>query len=131
MPHVQHLTVPELFRPPGYAHVAIASSARLVVTAGAVPLDRDGNLVGAGDFATQAAQTIENLIRQLDAAGASAKDVLKTTVYVTARDRTDLVAVWNVVQKSPLAAAASTLLGVTLLGFAGQLVEIEAVAALP
>lgn len=131
MPHVQHLTVPELFPPPGYAHIATARGTRLIATAGAVPLDRDGNLVGAGDFVAQAEQTIENLLRQLEVAGASAKDVLKTTVYVTARDRTDLVAVWDVIQKSPLAAAASTLLGVTLLGYAGQLVEIEAVAALP
>jgi enamine deaminase RidA (YjgF/YER057c/UK114 family) len=36
-----------------------------------------------------------------------------------------------VIQLSPLAAAASTLLGVALLGYAGQLVEIEAIAVLP
>jgi enamine deaminase RidA (YjgF/YER057c/UK114 family) len=42
-----------------------------------------------------------------------------------------LVAAWEVVQVSPIAAAASTLLGVAALGFTGQLVEIEAVAALP
>jgi hypothetical protein len=33
------------------------------------------------------------------------------------------------VQASPLAAAASTLLGVALLGYSDQLVEIEAIAA--
>jgi enamine deaminase RidA (YjgF/YER057c/UK114 family) len=127
-PHIQSLTAPELFPPPGYAHVAITSDARLVVTAGAVPLDRDGNLIGPGDFRAQARQTIENLLRQLAIAGASGGNVLKTTVYVTAKDRTDLVAVWDVIQGSPIAAAASTLLAVTLLGYPGQLVEIEAVA---
>ena len=70
-------------------------------------------------------------MRQLEAAGASGEDVLKTTVYVASTDRADLVACWEEVQRSSLAAAASTLLGVALLGYAGQLVEIEAIAVLP
>jgi enamine deaminase RidA (YjgF/YER057c/UK114 family) len=61
---VHRLTVPDLFPPPGYAHVAVASVARLVVTAGAVPLDREGNLVGAGDYRAQARQTLDNLMRE-------------------------------------------------------------------
>ncbi len=128
---MQRLTVPGLFPPPGYAHVAIASGAKLVVTAGAVPLDETGTLVGPGDYRAQARQTIANLLRQLAAGGARPEDVLKTTVYVVAGDGDDLVAVWEVVQASPLAAAASTLLGVALLGYSGQLVEIEAIAATP
>jgi enamine deaminase RidA (YjgF/YER057c/UK114 family) len=126
--NVRRITVPDLAPPPGYAHVAVAVSARLVLTAGAVPLDVDGSLVGAGDVRRQTRQTIANLLRQLDAADAGSEDVLKTTVYVASTDRADLVAAWEVVQESPLAAAASTLLGVALLGYAGQLVEIEAVA---
>jgi enamine deaminase RidA (YjgF/YER057c/UK114 family) len=59
------------------------------------------------------------------------EDVLKTTIYVASTDRADLVACWEEVQQSPLAAAASTLLGVALLGAAEQLVEIEAIAVLP
>ena len=129
--HVRHLTVPDLFPPPGYAHVAVATAARLVVTAGAVPLDNQGKLVGPGDLAAQARQTIANLLRQLSASGATAADVLKTTVYVVGRSEADLAAVWKVVQASEFAPAASTLLGVSLLGYPGQLVEIEAVAALP
>jgi len=79
----------------------------------------------------QTRQTIDNLMRQLAAAGATGDDVLKTTVYVASTDGADLVAAWEVVQDSPIAAASSTLLGVAVLGYAGQLVEIEAVAALP
>ena len=130
-PHLERLTVPDLFPPPGYAHVAVASGARLILTAGAVPLDSRGILVGPGDFAQQTRQTIDNLLRQLSAAGAAAGDVLKTTVYVVGKTEADLAAVWKVVQDSGLAPAASTLLGVSLLGYPGQLVEIEAVAALP
>jgi enamine deaminase RidA (YjgF/YER057c/UK114 family) len=125
---VLRLTVPGLFPPPGYAHVAIGGAARLVITAGAVPLDAEGNLVGVGDVRAQTRQTIDNLLRQLAAAGATAEDVLKTTVYVASNDRADLSAAWEVVQDSPLAAPASTLLGVTVLGYSGQLVEIEAIA---
>lgn len=131
MPHVIRYTVSDLAAPPGYAHVAIATGARLVVTAGAVPLDNAGELVGAGDVRAQAQQTLANLMRQLAAAGTSGADVLKTTVYVVATDRAELAAVWEEVQRSPLAAAASTLLGVALLGYEGQLVEIEAIAAVP
>ena len=131
MPHVQRLTVPDLAKPPGYAHVAVATGARLVLTAGAMPLDAEGNLVGAGDVRVQARQTLHNLMRQLEVAGARGEDVLKTTVYVASTDRADLGTCWEEVQRSPLAAAASTLLGVALLGDAEQLVEIEAIAVLP
>lgn len=131
MPSVQRLTVPDLAAPPGYAHVIVAPETRLVITAGAVPLDDEGRLVGAGDVRAQARQTLHNLMRQLAVAGASGEDVLKTTVYVASTNRADLVACWDEVQLSPLAAAASTLLGVALLGYTEQLVEIEAIAVLP
>ena len=131
MPHIQRQTVPELAKPPGYAHVAVATGARLILTAGAVPLDAEGDLVGAGDVRAQTRQVIDNLMAQLAAAGASGDDVLKTTVYVASPDRADLIAAWEEIQVSPIAAAASTLLGVALLGYTDQLVEIEAIAALP
>jgi len=131
MPNVEFRTVSELAAPPGYAHVAVATGARLVLTAGAVPLDADGQIVGVGDVPAQTQQTIDNLMQQLAAAGATGADVMKTTVYVASTNRDDLVAAWRVVQASPIAAAASTLLGVALLGFTDQLVEIEAIAALP
>ena len=103
------------------------------LTAGAVPLDTAGNVVGAGEVRAQARQTLDDLMRQLAAAGATGEDVLKTTVYVASTDRADLVAGWEAVQRSPIAAAASTLLGMALLGYPGQLqvVEIEAIAVLP
>lgn len=125
---VEHTNVPGLARTPGYSHAAAASGGRLVLTAGAVPLDADGNLVGIGDRVAQARQVLGNLRAALGAVGAGPEDVLKTTVYVVAGDREDLADVWGVVQESPFAAAASTLLGVSLLGYEGQLVEVEAVA---
>lgn len=127
--HIERKTAPNLAPPPGYAHVAIASGHRLVLTAGGVPLDAQGNLVGEGDVAAQTRQVIANLVEQLRLAGATPEDVLKTTVYVVATENPDLVTAWQEVQASPLAPAASTLLGVACLGYTGQLVEIEAIAA--
>ena len=125
---IEHFNAPGLSDPPGYSHAVVASGGRLVVTAGAVPLDADGNLVGRGDYVVQTRQVLGNLALALQVAGARGQDVLKTTVYVVSEDREELSVVWRVVHESEVAAAASTLLGVSLLGYEGQLVEVEAIA---
>jgi enamine deaminase RidA (YjgF/YER057c/UK114 family) len=125
---IERINAPGLSDPPGYSHAVVASGERLVVTAGAVPLDADGNLVGHGDYVAQTRQVVDNLELALRAAGARGEDVLKTTVYVVTGDSADLAAVWRVIQESGMAAAASTLLGISLLGYEGQLVEVEAIA---
>jgi enamine deaminase RidA (YjgF/YER057c/UK114 family) len=125
---VEHFNAPGLSEPPGYSHAVVASEGRLIMTAGAVPLDAEGDLVGHGDYVAQTRQVLGNLGLALRAAGASGEDVLKTTVYVVTEDRQDLSSVWRIVRVSEVAAAASTLLGVSLLGYQGQLVEVEAIA---
>jgi len=116
-----------------YAYAAAPHGRSLYVfTAGACPLDRSGAMVALDDLAAQSAQVMENLGAALRAAGAELGDVVKTTVYVASAAREDLVTVWQVVRDrfgdhDP----PSTLLGVTVLGYPGQLVEVEAVAALP
>ena len=99
-------------------------------TAGACPLDASGATVAPGDVAGQAEQVMANLRTALRAAGADLGDVLKTTVYVATGEREDLVAVWDVVRRHfGDHDAPSTLLGVSVLGYPDQLVEVEAVAA--
>jgi enamine deaminase RidA (YjgF/YER057c/UK114 family) len=127
---IERTNAPKLSQPRSYSHVVVASGSRLVTTAGAVPLDAEGNLVGAGNLHAQARQTLENLALALEAVGARGRDVIKTTVYVVAAERTDLGAVWVAVRESGIAGAASTLLGVSILAVEGQLVEIEAIAVL-
>jgi enamine deaminase RidA (YjgF/YER057c/UK114 family) len=125
---VELRNVEGLFEPPGHSHVAIAAGGRLVFTAGAVPLDAHGELVGPEDAEAQTEQVLANLLRQLEVGGATPADVVKTTAYVAGGSRDSQSHVWRVVQRSSLAAVPSTLVGVTELGYRGQLVEIEAVA---
>lgn len=125
------VTATELAATPGYAHVArIEEGESLVVTAGAVPLDPEGNLVGEGDAREQARQTLANLAAALRAVGSDLTMVVKSTVYVVGRTSNDLAEVWEEVRASELSHGphASTLLGVTVLGYPGQLVEVEAIA---
>ncbi|QAY74931.1 RidA family protein [Agromyces protaetiae] len=114
-----------------YAYAATApKDARLIFLAGACPLNPDGSTAALGDYVGQAAVCIETMQGALAAAGATIEDVISTRVLVASSDRGDLGAVWRVVADAfgdhdvP-----STLLGVTVLGYEGQLVEIEAVAA--
>lgn len=112
-----------------YAYAAAGGPAALVFTAGACPLGPDGGVVAPGDVRAQAGQCVSNLTEALRAAGSGLSQVLKTTIYVASGDRADLVAAWDVISSAfGDHDAPSTLLGVTVLGYPGQLVEIEAVA---
>ncbi|WP_405612460.1 RidA family protein [Streptomyces sp. NBC_01511] len=128
---VRRTTVPSLFPPPGYAHAAVVETdTRLAFMAGSVPLDKDGTLVGPGDFAAQTEQVLANLETALRAIGSALDRVVSTDVYVVSSDPADLSRAWDVVHASGLTTAphTSTLLGVACLGYPGQLVEITAVA---
>ncbi|MEV7967688.1 RidA family protein [Sphaerisporangium sp. NPDC088356] len=131
---VLRTTVPNLLAPPGYAHAAVVETGeRLAFMAGAVPVDADGNLVGAGDPVAQARQVLANLTTALRAVGSDLRHVVASTVYVAATEHQDLVRVWDVVRDSELSDGphTSTLLGVSFLGYSGQLVEITATAIVP
>jgi enamine deaminase RidA (YjgF/YER057c/UK114 family) len=126
-----HISVPALAPTPGYAHVSgLEPEDDLVVTAGAVPLDDQGTLVGSGDVVAQTRQVVDNLRVALEEVGSGLERVLKTTVFVVSSRSEDLARVWDVVRASRLSVGphASTLLGVSALGYPGQLVEIEALA---
>ena len=104
-----------------------AAAGGLIFTAGACPLDENGRVVAPGDRELQAARAVENLLAALAQHSAGPESLVKTTVFVVAQQRADLARVWNVV-RARLGRAPSTLLGVSILGYPGQLVEIEAIA---
>ncbi|WP_030231392.1 RidA family protein [Streptomyces sp. NRRL S-350] len=116
-----------------YAYGALVDApARSLWLAGACPLDEQGRTVAVGDYEGQTHQVMRNLMTVLEEAGAGLTDIVRTTVYVASADQADLVKAWNV-YRSYMGEhdAPSTLLGVTVLGYADQLVEVEAVAVLP
>ncbi|MFG3195771.1 RidA family protein [Streptomyces sp. NPDC048208] len=131
---IRRVTVPGLFPPPTYSHASVVEAGtRLAFLAGAVPLDERGELIGPGDPVRQAGQVIANLREQLRAVGSDLEHVLVTEVYVVSDRPSVLSSVWEVVEASGLSKGphSSTLLGVTCLGYTGQLVEITATAAVP
>jgi len=127
----------ELLRPASLADVpyayaaSVASGRKLLFLAGACPLDAGGDTVAAGDYEAQAAQCIRNLRAALREADASLHDVVSTRVLVASSRREDLVTAWDVVRDAFAPHdPPSTLLGVTVLGYDQQLVEVEAIAAI-
>ncbi|MFE2727986.1 RidA family protein [Kitasatospora sp. NPDC059327] len=115
-----------------YAYAAsVDAPVRSLWLAGACPLDGEGRTVAVGDFAGQTHQVMRNLITVLEDEGAALTDLVRTTVYVASSRQEDLVQAWEV-YRSYLGAhdVPSTLLGVTVLGYDDQLVEVEAVAVL-
>jgi enamine deaminase RidA (YjgF/YER057c/UK114 family) len=132
--HIQRLNPPELHRPPGYHHVTVVEAGRMAYLAGQCPLDADGRLVGPEDLDAQVDAVGRNALAALAAVGATPELVVRSTIYVVS-DRTEVLGqVWRRLQSSPLAPAftsAATLLGVSRLGFTGQLVELDLTASLP
>ncbi len=121
-----------LFASVPYAYAATApKDARLVFLAGACPLDVDGHTVAVGDFVGQAATCVANMKTALAAAGAGMADVIFVRVLVASAARSDLGMVWEVVHDAfGSHDVPGTLMGVTVLGWEDQLVEVEVVAAL-
>ena len=125
----EFVSPPSLFAGAPYEYAAVApKGARLVFAAGACPLNDAGEVVAPGDYEGQARAAVENLKVALEEAGSGLDRVLKTTVYVASPDRAQLVRVWRIVEDGfAPARPPSTLLGVSVLGYPEQLVEIEAV----
>jgi 2-iminobutanoate/2-iminopropanoate deaminase len=111
-----------------YSHVvSVPPGGRMVFCAGAVALDKDGNVVGKGDIVAQTRQVMENLRLALKATGATFDDVVKITNYVTdANEWRRVLPVRAEYIKQPY--PASTFVEVSALMFEDLLIEIEAVA---
>ena len=117
--------------PAPYAYAATTpATSRLVFLAGACPLNPDGTTAAPDDYVKQAGVCLSNLEQALADAGAQLTDLISTRVLVASAERKDLVAAWEVVsERLGEHDVPSTLIGVSVLGYPHQLVEIEAVAA--
>lgn len=114
-----------------YDYAALSPSGALLFTAGACPLDPDGRVVAVGNHREQARAALANLLAVLSTHGCGPEDLVRTTIYVVG-DRDDLGQVWDTIAAGLAPARPpSTLLGVAVLGYPDQLVEVDAIAAAP
>lgn len=97
--------------------------------AGQVPRDGSGNLVGEGDAAAQARQCLHNLFTLIVHHGFSRNDIRQLTIYVVGAHQNLLDAWAEVTAAFDMEVPPATLLGINLLGYANQLVEIDAMIA--
>lgn len=118
----------------GYHHVTTADPGRLVFFAGQMPVDDTGeHVVGPDDLDAQVDRTVVNTRRALAVARVRPEDVVRSVVYVVSTDPARLGRAWRRFAESaigPAFTSASTLLGVTALGYPQQLVELELTAVL-
>ena len=114
-----------------YVHgVAVDEAKRVIFSAGQVCGDKDGNIVGVGDFDAQGEQVMKNLKAVLAEGGATVSDIVKVTIYVVgqkyAQPARDLGGRhWD--KSNP---PASTLIVCAGLANPEFLIEIEAIAVI-
>jgi 2-iminobutanoate/2-iminopropanoate deaminase len=79
------LSSPKTMPPPtGYSQIAEVTKGKIVLIAGQVAHDANGNLVGENDFAAQVEQVFKNLDAAVRAAGGTFKDIVKINNYCVA-----------------------------------------------
>ena len=124
---IRRINSPALSKPAGFTHVVVSAGGRTIYVSGQVAVDKDGKVVGTGDFSAQAKQVFENLKVALAAAGAGFGDVVKMNTYVL--DMTN-APVLREVRAGYLGAdpPASTLVEVRKLAREELLLEIEVIA---
>jgi enamine deaminase RidA (YjgF/YER057c/UK114 family) len=124
----QLINPPELFPPPGFSHVAVASGQRLVFVAGQTAITPDFAVVGEGDLAAQTRASMECVGIALRAAGADWDDVVRRTIYTVAPTEFEVItrAIEEITGDSPH--PPQTIIGVTGLALPQLMIEIEVTA---
>jgi enamine deaminase RidA (YjgF/YER057c/UK114 family) len=130
---VEFLNPDGLIRNPAFSNVAVVSgNVRTIYIGGQDAVDAEGNIVGAGDLATQTEQVLRNLRTALEAAGAKPEHVVKWNVLVV--DGEDFATgyaafqrVWGDQPNPPVITAAV----VKGLARPELLVEMDAIAVVP
>lgn len=120
------LTSPLVAKTPGFFAQGIRVGDTIYVS-GQVGLDKDGVVVGKGDIRAQTRKAIENLNAILLEGGATLRDVVKVTMFITDMSKADLareVRMEYFAESPP----ASTGIEVKALAHPDLLIEIEAIA---
>lgn len=123
----------------GFPYSATVTAGPLLVTAGISPFDTPpadpGNpaISAPGDVAAQTRRCLRNLRDVLAERGAGLDDLAKLTVYVATGERSELAEAWGAVLEAfgPDLVPPAMLVGVTVLPYDGQVVEVDALVAPP
>lgn len=109
---------------PSYRYAEVEGDQLFV--AGQVPQDSTGGLVGIGDPKAQAAACLDNLRTLLSVHDFALADIRQLVIYVVGEHQ-NLLDAWEAVTDWFQAdVPPATLLGVNLLGYSDQLVEVDA-----
>jgi 2-iminobutanoate/2-iminopropanoate deaminase len=128
------LSCPKTMPPPaGYSHVAEVTKGKLILIAGQVAHDTNGNLVGENDFKAQVEQVFKNVEAALKAAGSSFHNLVKINNYCVASVDPAQIAAFREVRDRYVNKAAppvSTFIVVSRLVRPGWLFEMDAMAVI-
>lgn len=128
---LRHVNPSGIAAAPSYSHAVQIISGQPVFISGQVPLDKDGNLVGAGDIEAQITQVFTNLGLILSDLGIGFDNVVKFTYFLTdinhAQDVRRIRSQYINAERPP----ASSLVQVSSLYRPDIMIEIEAVAVVP
>jgi enamine deaminase RidA (YjgF/YER057c/UK114 family) len=123
---------PKTMPPPtGYSQIAEVTKGKIVLIAGQVAHDANGNLVGENDFGAQVEQVFKNLDAAVKAVGGTFKDIVKINNYCVASVDPAQLATFREVRDRYVNTAApptSTFVFVSRLVRPGWLFETDAMA---
>ena len=122
-------TPQDLAVPAGYAHVVSMPPGRLVWTSGQIPLDADGRVPEGWE--AQARLAFANVGRALAGVGATWRDVVKLSLFVTGLDELATIRAVRDEHVDTANPPTSSLVQVAGLVRPELLLEVEAVAWLP
>lgn len=132
-----HRFTPEgMMQPAPYQHVAVGTGTRHVYVSGQIARGADASPVSTGDLAGQVAQVLRNTALGLAGAGATFRDVVRLTFYVTQWAPEKIEAFMGGVEEVtdeiglPRPLPPTSLIGVAYLFEPDVLVELEATAIL-
>ena len=124
---------PEALHTPfaNYVHgITIDEANRVLFIAGQVPANKEGDVVGTGDFNAQGDQVMRNLKEVLAEEGATFSDLVKVTTYVVGKEYTQEARELGVRYWDKSNPPTSTLIVCAGLANPDFLVEIDAIAVI-